>query len=467
MTNMNQIIRRVAAAGTVMVLVGSLAACEGTRHQLLDAATPDLISPSTATSSDAADALRVGALARVRNITAGGEGAWMLGGLLTDEWKSSDTFSQRNETDQRTVQESNANVQSMYREIHRVRNTAREAINALKQYKPAPAWGIGQMYFAIALAEVELAESFCNGIPLSDASTGSIVYSAPQTNAAIYALAKAHLDTALANATPATDAGAVAVKNSALILQARVLVELGQFSAAAAAVTGIPTSFSNLVTTYSLTSGDNQIWSLNNSAKRWTVGDSMDASGVIGNAIPFASAGDPRLKVTGTTLGTSSLGRGFDGSTNFIVQNNWGRSDATNIVSGLDARLIEAEAALNANDINGMMTILNALRAAPPQIGINAATAVTPTAMTALATPATQTAAVDLFFREKAFWTFGRGQRLGDLRRLVRVYGRTQDKVFPVGTFFKGGPYGTDTNFPVTTDEYNNPNFTGCIDRKS
>ena len=32
MTNMNQIIRRVAAAGTVMVLVGSLAACEGTRH---------------------------------------------------------------------------------------------------------------------------------------------------------------------------------------------------------------------------------------------------------------------------------------------------------------------------------------------------------------------------------------------------------------------------------------------------
>ena len=39
-----------------------------------------------------------------------------------------------------------------------------------------------------------------------------------------------------------------------------------------------------------------------------------------------------------------------------------------------------------------------------------------------------------LFFREKAFWTFGRGQRLGDERRLVRQYGRTQDQVFPVGS---------------------------------
>ena len=32
------------------------------------------------------------------------------------------------------------------------------------------------------------------------------------------------------------------------------------------------------------------------------------------------------------------------------------------MVSGIDARLIEAEAKLNANDIAGMMTILNALR---------------------------------------------------------------------------------------------------------
>jgi hypothetical protein len=72
---------------------------------------------------------------------------------------------------------------------------------------------------------------------------------------------------------------------------------------------------------------------------------------------------------------------------------------------------------------------------------------------------------VSLHFREKAFWTFGRGQRLGDLRRLVRQYGRPQDQVFPVGVHYKGGSYGSDVNLPVVTDEGNNPNFDGCTNR--
>jgi hypothetical protein len=93
--------------------------------------------------------------------------------------------------------------------------------------------------------------------------------------------------------------------------------------------------------------------------------------------------------------------------------------------------------------------------------------------MAALPTPANQTDAVNLYFREKAFWQFSRGFRLGDLRRLIRQYKRTQYQVFPVGTFFKNGnpPYGTDVNFPVvrtsTIDEGANPNFHGCIDRSA
>jgi hypothetical protein len=133
------------------------------------------------------------------------------------------------------------------------------------------------------------------------------------------------------------------------------------------------------------------------------------------------------------------------------------------LVSGIDARLIEAEAKLNANDIAGMMTILNALRTSAQKLG-NLSVA----AMAAIATtPATKDAAVTLFFREKAFWTFGRGQRLSDERRQVRQYGRTQDQVFPVGSFFKGASYGTDVNFPVTDNEKTNPQFAGCIDRKA
>jgi len=91
--------------------------------------------------------------------------------------------------------------------------------------------------------------------------------------------------------------------------------------------------------------------------------------------------------------------------------------------------------------------------------------------MTALATPASKDAAVNLFFREKAFWQFGRGNRLGDLRRLIRQYGRAADgsDTFPIGKFHKAGgaSYGVDVNLPVTDNEKQNPNFTGCTDRKA
>ena len=110
-----------------------------------------------------------------------------------------------------------------------------------------------------------------------------------------------------------------------------------------------------------------------------------------------------------------------------------------------------------------MMTTLNALRTASQTIGVYKVPV-----MPALGTtPATKDAAIDLFFREKAFWQFGRGYRLGDMRRLIRSYGRTQDKVFPTGAFFKNGSYGTDVNLPVTDDERTNPNFHGCIDRNA
>ena len=59
------------------------------------------------------------------------------------------------------------------------------------------------------------------------------------------------------------------------------------------------------------------------------------------------------------------------------------------------------------------------------------------------------------------------GTDIGDLRRLIRQYGRTEDNVFPKGVYFKGGVYGSDVNFPVPDGERVNPQFTGCIDRKA
>ena len=86
------------------------------------------------------------------------------------------------------------------------------------------------------------------------------------------------------------------------------------------------------------------------------------------NAMPFASANDPRVPVlVGSKPADLSA---EDGLTPFFLQQIWkNRDDPVPMVSGIDARLVEAEARLNASDIAGMMTILNALRAAPPTIG--------------------------------------------------------------------------------------------------
>src|SRR4051812_17194231 len=455
--------RHFVVATAFGLLALPVAGCD-VKSTLLDAPIPTVIDPSAVNSAAGADALRIGALSRLRGMAGGagsGDSPWMFSGLLTDEWKSSDTFSQRNETDQRSVQENNANLVSVQRDLYRARTSAREAINALVTYGPTnlpaalPDADIGQMFMVMGIAEVYLSEWFCNGTPLGDASTGLATSGPPMTNAEVLTLAVAHFDTALTHLT-ATDAFTTSVKNAVLISKGRAQVDLGQFAAAATTVAGIATNY-QLLSTFSLTSGSNQNWSLGPSAKRWTVGDSVDAAGRIQNAIPFASAADPRVPTSGSTLGKSSAGLGFDNSTNLVNTTLWGRTDPAIVVSGIDARLIEAEAALNANNIPGMMAILNALRATSQNLGSNNGTAVNSGVMAPLATPGTTQGAVALLFREKAFWTFGRGQRLGSLRRLIRQYGGTLtpgaaptaavqngSTTFPTGAFFKGGVYGND-----------------------
>lgn len=396
----------------------------------------------------------------LRTFTAGGpantntfDGIWLQGGLLTDEWKSSDTFAERNAEDQRAVSDADLLVATDLRKMFAARSDARYTIATATA---APS--IAQMYFVMGYVEMLLAENFCNGIVLDTRAGGLTVSGPPQSNATLYAMAIAHYDSALASATGG-DALSTTVKNLASIGKARTLINTGQSATAAGMVANVPTAFSFLGT---LGAGEtNRIFALTNTARRYAVGDSLDPAGVIGNALPFASAADPRVIVNGRSTGTSPAGKGFDGVTNAVLERIWTTaSTAIPLLSGLDARLIEAEARLNANDLPGMMTILNALRAAPPSLG-----GYTPPAMAALATPVSTAAGVDLLFRERAFWTFGRGQRLGDLRRLVRVYGRAVGSSFPTGTFFKGGAYGSAVNLPANVDEQGNSLTTVCSDR--
>ena len=72
-----------------------------------------------------------------------------------------------------------------------------------------------------------------------------------------------------------------------------------------------------------------------------------------------------------------------------------------------------------------------------------------------------------MLFKERAYWLWLTGHRLGDMRRLIRQYGRTAATVFPTGPMLyrPGNSYGNDVNMVIPIRERNNPKFQGCLDR--
>ena len=472
---------RTVALTLSLLAAAGVTACDTLKENLLAAPNPTIIDPSSVQSAAGATAVRNGALSRLRTATADGESTWMFGGLLADEWATSSTFVQNDETDQRSIQLNNGTVNAELRALYRVRTDANQAIGLLKLYKPAPVADVAEMFFARGFAELTLASDFCNGIPLSDGAGNVAVFGAPLPVKDVFAVASASFDTAITIAS-GTDAASLSINRAAKIAKARALLGMGisNAPAAAALVAGIATTFRYDVTA-SLTGGNNTLWDQAASQNRYTVSDSMQGNGrsiFVKNAIPFLSAKDPRVpahyKIAGN--GRDST-KSQDGGT-FVIQVDslWGQTSAVALTHGLDARLIEAEAALQAGNAASMITILNTLRATPIQLTAPSPTSTgthpgwTTPVMPALVDPGTQAGRVALLFREKAFWQFGRGFRLNDLRRLIRDYGRAADgsDTFPVGTHFKGGVFGADVNLPVTTDEQvGNPNFTACLDRKA
>jgi hypothetical protein len=470
---------RVAVGVSTVALIPLLGACNA-KDTLLEAVDPDIIAPGNANSAEGALALYNGGLSRLKTIgpsTAGEGSTWLFGGLLADEWSTSSTFVQNDETDQRSIQINNSTVNTMYRQLARARTSANEAIRGLRQWRPTETTRIAEMYFVRAYAEQQLAYDYCNGIPLSGIdSTGKIIYDIPRTNAYVFQAAIASADSGLALVpSTVTATGDLLVRRSLLVTKARALLGLGQQAAAAALVTAadVPNSYTYDIT-FATSSGDNTLWNQPASSRRYTVGDSLEGRGrnlLVKNAIPFFSAQDPRVPVR-YTIATNGKDTTIsqDGLIPSRTTTLWARSTTTPIYNGLDARLIEAEGKLKAGDVPGMMSILNALRASPPKLGEIQVPSTGTGSLQPLTAPTTQDAAINLFFREKAFWEFGRGFRLGDMRRLIRQYGRTQDQVFPVGQHYRGGNYGTDVNLPVTQAEENNPELGGkaaCIDRNA
>jgi hypothetical protein len=135
------------------------------------------------------------------------------------------------------------------------------------------------------------------------------------------------------------------------------------------------------------------------------------------------------------------------------------------LASGIEARLIEAEAALNGG--GDWLGMLNALRAdvaslMAPQIP-DYADVVPNASLDPLTDPGSQDARIDLLMQERALWLWGTGHRVGDLRRMINSYGRTEAQVYPSGAYHKGGTHGNDVVFPVDFDEANNMLFDASL----
>ncbi len=430
---------------------------------LLNVTDPDIVLGANSASS--AIGLSNGAVLRLAQAVSGTQGPdalFVFGGLLTDEWRSGDTFIQRNTMDQRIWDPNNTFNAGPFRNLNRVRTQALLAIDGLRSYQPDSVAALARMFDFLSYTEVLLGEHYCNGIPLSGVSGTEVVFGNPISNDSLFKLAIANADSALAIAGSDTASPRVKVARFAMVIKGRALLDRADFTAAAAAVAAVPDTFRYDVT-HSLNVNDNQMWALNTSARRYTMGDLEG-----GNGLPYVTANDPRIP---RRIGTSVANDGiFDSAFPILVirEGIWGRTSSVTIASGIEARLITAEERLRAGDFGTWLSIINSLRTTttlypPIQSGFTRGAA-----LTALADPgATPDAAArtNLMFYERAFWLFSTGHRLGDMRRLLRQYQHTESTVYPTGAWFKGGTYGDAIQMALPVEELNNPNFHGCADR--
>ncbi len=356
------------------------------------------------------------------------------------------------------------------------RLTLLSAIPLLEAYEPASGQAkVGQAFALVGYAELLAAEDYCAGAPFDVlGSAKGIKYGVPLSTDSTLGLAEAAFDSAVAHA-----AGDATTAAFAAVGLGRTRLARGHFTDAAAAVGTVPTSFvyNTQLQAGGFSSGAPYLYNLyDDQAQSQGCGyvNVVDRKG--GNGLPYISAQDPRL-VLSTTIAETCDGHnaGAPDSVWYYPVKFGNPSTTVPLATGIEARLIEAEAALHANNPNLWAADLNALRADSAETHVTFGAGQVPIALDST-TAASGTAQVDFMFRERAFWLFGTGTRLGDMRRLIRQYGRDQSTVFPVGPYPNANQpnlpsplpnYGTDVDFTLPTPASGfttpNPNYKGCL----
>jgi len=413
------------------LVLGALAltACSG----LLDVKSPDVINPKDLQNADGAVAAYNGAIGDFAfsndGDNGGTEGQILVSGVMTDEYIDVETFPTRIEYDSRAISERNGTLTAVYFNLHKARVALEGAASALQQYADTAKGKIGEMLALSGFTYVYFAENYCSAVPFSARQPdGSIAYGTPLSTTQILDLAISRFDSTLGmTADPS-------IVRLASVGKGRALLDKGDFAGANAAVAGVTTGAYQTAHSTSTNRQWNGVFVFNNQAPLGTARFGVSNSEGT-NGLNFRTAGDPRV--------TTAL-RKYTSATSPVT-----------VAGSVEARLIRAEVALNAGTSSAGIDSLNALRADTANNGRFT--------LTALTDPGTAAGRQDLLFRERAFWLFATGHRLGDLRRLARApYSRAVNTIYPIGPYPKGTVYGSNTELPVPFDERNNPNFTGC-----
>jgi len=452
---------------------------------------PDVPDPAqTHTPAGAVEAYH-GALQLFRSAVGGDQNSMVpVSGLLTDELSAAGEAQQPGNqgqvfgvfsVDSRFLPEyggagddstTPAPVRTTYELLQKARGQSHESRGALIAYPPAGAADLeGHLAAIEAYSDVYLADLFCSGIPLSTLDFGKdFTYQPGSSTQQVYQKAVALFDSAL---TLAVDSERV--MNLARVGKGRALLALGNYADAAAAVASVPDGFQYaLQFNQSPTPGTTNVFANRNFAyfdlNIQTNGISMvDREG--SNGLPFISSNDPRSAWVdeGTT---------FNGHVIGAAKYSVAGDSPLVIASGVEARLIQAEASLKSGG-GSWLTTLNTLRTdgtfntQPDTLdssktdtlwhaGTGGVAGLRP-----LSDPGEANAQVDLLFSERGFWLFLTGTRQGDLRRLIRQYGRQANQVYPTGPYpGEFHIYGTDVNAPVEgAERISNPLYTGCAGR--
>jgi hypothetical protein len=430
----------------VLALALPLTACD----TILEVTDPDTVNPGTLSDPDFIDVVVTGAIGdfTVAYSGSGNDRFLSVTSLISDEFFSTGTFTTRTATDRRNqfaIADGNTS-DAAYVDMQRAR---RAAMNAAELVAVNPDKGTSDPDYALmkafqAYTYVALGEGYCSSIPISNDESPDPADGPPRTSRGLFQEALPLFD----------DAGST---DLASIGRARALMNLGDYAAAASAVAGVQTSFNHFLE-HSDNADNNPFFSLQSNG-RYSLShlEGGNATGLaFRGATPDDPAGqDPRIPWFEDPAG------GFDAGFRLFVSLKYPyRGSPVPLASGIEARLIEAEAALATGDVAGWLGMLNALRAdvgnlMAAQIDDYSSWVASPS-LAPLADPGTTDSRVDLHFQERAFWLWGTGHRVGDLRRLINQYGRTEAQIYPSGAYHKGGDHGNHVAFPVDFDEVNN-----------